>query len=388
MQTLEPFEKSMYVTEPLLPDISDVVKTISEIWDSKQLTNTGNMARLLEGELVKFLKTDYISLFSNGTVALQIACKILRLSGEVITTPFTFAATPHSLSWNGITPVFCDIDKETFNINPDCIEPLITPRTTAILPVHVFGNPCETEKIKRIADQYGLKVLYDSAHAFGVEAYGKPISSFGDISMFSFHATKIFHTIEGGALTFNNPHYKERADQLKNFGLKAESNIMEPGTNGKLNEVQAGIGMLVIKLIQNEISRRKEITYLYRSILNDVQGIKTSTDMEGVTHNYPYFIIYIDKENFGLSRDELDEKLKKYNIFGRKYFYPLCSDFTCYRDLPSSSANNLSVAKKVASSVLALPLHGRLTDNDVIKICEIIKYIQNSTHPQPLSLFK
>ena len=221
---------------------------ISQIWDSKQLTNTGNMARLLESELVKFLKTDYVSLFSNGTVALQIACRVLRLSGEVITTPFTFAATPHSLSWNGITPVFCDIEEETFNINPDCIEPLITAKTTAILPVHVFGNPCETERIQKIAAQYGLKVLYDSAHAFGVEVHGKPISSFGDISMFSFHATKIFHTIEGGALTFNNPNYKERADQLKNFGLKAESNIIEPGTNGKLNEVQAGIGLLLINL--------------------------------------------------------------------------------------------------------------------------------------------
>lgn len=368
----EPFPKPLYVTQPLLPDMEEIIGMIAEIWDSRQLSNNGNMAKRLEKELCGFLNANYISLFSNGTVALQIACKVLRLSGEVITTPFTFAATAHSLAWNNIKPVFCDIEENTFNINPEHIESLITQNTSAIMPVHVFGNPCKIHEIQHIANKYGLKVLYDAAHAFGVKIDGKSIASFGDISMFSFHATKIFHTIEGGALTFNDPYLKERADSLRNFGIRGDS-VAEPGTNGKLNELQAAVGILVLKKVEAEIEKRKEITNLYRRLLGDIPGIMVGRDMAGVSYNYPYFVIRVDKNEYGLSRNELFEKLKEYNIVPRKYFYPLCSDFPCYKDLPSASGSNLPVAKRISDTVLALPLHGRIPDSDVEKICRIIK---------------
>lgn len=369
----ERFTKPFYITQPLLPDISQINEMIKAIWESNQLSNNGNMVKQLEKELADYLNADYLSVFSNGTVALQLACRVLRLSGEVITTPFTFAATVHSLAWNNIKPVFCDIEEDTFNINPDLIESLITENTTAIMPVHVFGTPCNVEKIQQIADKHGLKVLYDAAHAFGVKINDKPISSFGDISMFSFHATKIYHTIEGGALTFKDAYSKERADSLRNFGIQDIGNIIEPGTNGKLNEVQAAVGILLLKEIENEIARRKEITNLYRQALENIPGIITSKDIEGVTHNYPYFVIRVDKEEYGLSRDELFEELKKYNVIARKYFYPLCSNFQCYRDIPSASVSRLPTANKIAEMVLALPLHGRMLESDVYRICEIIK---------------
>lgn len=371
----ERFTKPFYITQPLLPDIDQFNEMIKVIWESKQLSNNGNMAIQLEKELSNFLGSDYLSVFSNGTVALQLACKVLRLSGEVITTPFTFAATVHSLAWNNIKPVFCDIEEDTFNINPDLIESLITQDTTAIMPVHVFGTPCNVEKIQRIADKHGLKVLYDAAHAFGVEVNGKPISSFGDISMFSFHATKIYHTIEGGALTFKDSHAKERADSLKNFGIQGIDNITEPGTNGKLNEVQAAVGILLLKAVEDEIAGRKEITNLYRKLLENIPGIILSKEIEGVKYNYPYFVIRVEKNKYGLSRDELYEELKKYNVISRKYFYPLCSNFQCYKDLPSASESRLPVANKIADMVLALPLHGRMLASDVENICSIIQSI-------------
>ena len=369
----EPFTDPLYITQPLLPELEEVDKMLETVWKSNQLTNNGNMVMLLEKELAGYLNADYLSVFSNGTVALQLACKLLRLSGEVITTPFTFAATVHSLAWNSIKPVFCDIEEDTFNINPDLIEPLITQNTTAILPVHVFGNPCKVEKIQQIADRNGLRVLYDAAHAFGVKINGKPISSFGDISMFSFHATKVYHTIEGGALTFKDPYLKERADSLRNFGIRNNDSLMEPGTNGKLNEVQAAIGLLVLRKVEEEISNRRKITNLYRSLLDNTPGITFNNDIEGVTHNYPYFVIRIDKDNYGLSRDELYEKLKEYNIVSKKYFYPLCSDFQCYKDIPSAAESRLGVACKIAETVLSLPLHGRLQNSDVERVCNIIK---------------
>jgi len=370
---VEPFSEPVHITRPLLPDIEELKVMLESIWSSNQLSNNGKMVKQLELELAAYLGSEQISVFSNGTVALQIACKVLRLEGEVITTPFTFAATVHSLAWNNIKPVFCDIEEDTFNINPDCIEALITQDTTAILPVHVFGNPCNVKKIQKIADKYNLKVLYDAAHAFGVKVNGKPIAAFGDMSMFSFHATKIYHTIEGGALTFNNPYLKERADSLRNFGLRGTENVMEPGTNGKLNEVQAAVGILLLKKVNAEIDCRKKITELYRNSLKDVPGITLSQDMEGVTHNYPYFVIRIDKDKYGLTRDMLYEKLQQYNIISRKYFYPLCSNFQCYRDIPSAAESRLPVANRVADSVLSLPLHGRLAEDDVARICEIIK---------------
>lgn len=376
MEILEPFAEPVYVTQPLLPDIKDMDEMIGRIWESKVLSNNGNMVKQLESELATYLDASYLSLFSNGTVALQLACRLLRLSGEVITTPFTFAATVHALAWNNIKPVFCDIEEDSFNLNPELVEALITPKTTAILPVHVFGRPCRVYDIQAVADKYGLKVLYDAAHAFGVKMDGKSIASFGDVSMFSLHATKIFHTIEGGALTFHSPHMKERADSLRNFGNRPNENVAEPGTNGKLNEVQAAVGILVLKKVEAEIARRREVTVLYRQLLEGVPGIKVSGDVEGVSHNYPYFVIRVDKSGYGLSRDELFEKLKKYNIFARKYFYPLCSNFQCYGGLPSAARSRLPVANKIAETVLALPLHGRMTDNDVMKVCGIIQGIR------------
>lgn len=371
----EPFKEPILITRPLLPDIGEMTQMLEAIWKSNQLSNNGKMVKQLERELCSYLGSNRLSVFSNGTAALQVACKTLRLSGEVITTPFTFAATIHALAWNNIKPVFCDIEEDTFNINPDKIEELITQDTTAILPVHVFGNPCKVEKIQHIADKYGLKVLYDAAHAFGVDIDGKPIASFGDISMFSFHATKIFHTIEGGALTFKDPYLKERADSLRNFGIRDNDNVMEPGTNGKLNEVQAAVGILLLTKVQAEIEKRKERTQQYRQLLEGVRGIKVNKDMEGVKHNYPYFVIRIDETEFGMSRDDVYRKLKEYNVIARRYFYPLCSNFQCYRDIPSAAEERLPIANKAADTVLALPLHGRLEPDYVEKICDIIKEI-------------
>lgn len=375
MSMTDPFQKPVYITQPLLPDLTEYMSLLESVWESRQLTNNGIMAKRLEAELASFLRVEHLSLFSNGTTALQLACRVLRLHGEVITTPFTFAATTHALYWNNLKPVFCDIEENTYTINPDKIEELITPETTAILPVHVYGNPCRVDKIREIADKHGLKVIYDAAHAFGVEVNGIPVGSFGDISMFSLHATKIYHTIEGGALAFNNPWLKKRADELRNFGIITEEEIMEPGMNGKLNEIQAAMGVLLLKLVQQEIENRREKTCLYRKLLQGIPGLGISSDMDGVRHNYPYFIIRINKNECGVDRDELQIKLKEYNIFSRKYFYPLCSDFNCYRDLPSANSLNLPTAVKMAEQVLALPLYGRLGNEDIEKICCILRHI-------------
>ncbi|HHV64069.1 MAG TPA: DegT/DnrJ/EryC1/StrS family aminotransferase [Peptococcaceae bacterium] len=375
MAASEAFATPLYVTQPVLPDLEETYKTIEAIWQNKQLSNNGPMVKQLEKELADFLGVKYLSVLCNGTTSLQIACKALKLTGEVITTPFTFSATIHSLAWNNLKPVFCDIEEDTFNINPDLIEPLITQETTAILPVHVFGNPCKVEKIQQIADKYGLKVLYDAAHAFGVKLREKPIGTFGDISMFSFHATKVYHTIEGGALTCHQADLKERIDSLRNYCQKDDI-FPEPGTNAKLNEVQAGIGLLVLKKVEEEIQKRKKLTNLYRQLLSDIPGITLNRDIPGVTHNYPYFVIKVEPDEFGLNRDQLFLKLQEYNIFPRKYFFPLCSNFECYRNLPSASKSNLPVANKVADRVLALPLHGNLNTSDIVKICEIIKKIR------------
>lgn len=375
MDNFEPFEKPVFVTQPLLPGLKDINTMIETIWESNMLSNNGKMVKQLESQLAGYLNVNYLSLFSSGTVALQLACRLLRLSGEVITTPFTFAATVHSLAWNNLKPVFCDVNEDDFNINPNLIEPLITHETSAIMPVHVFGKPCNVFQIQRIADKYGLKVIYDAAHAFGVKLYGKSIGSFGDISMFSLHATKIFHTIEGGALTFNNSYLKERADSLRNFGIKSSECVTEPGTNGKLNEVQAAVGILLLQKVDEEIKRRKELTYLYRQLLAEIPGIIADKDIKGVTHNYPYFVIRVDKSDYGLTRDELCDKLNKYNVFPRKYFYPLCSNFQCYWDIPSAAESRLPTANYIADTVLSLPLYGRLSEDDVVKICSIIKGI-------------
>lgn len=373
MKSIHPFSEPLYYTQPLLPDLKEYTRLLEEVWDSRRLTNNGPMAKKLETELSSLLKAEYLSLFSNGTTALQIALRVLRLHGEVITTPFTFAATTHALHMSNLTPVFCDIEEETFTIDPDRIEELISPETTAILPVHVFGNPCKVDKLRMIAEKHGLKLVYDAAHAFGVEINGRPISSYGDISMLSLHATKIYHTIEGGALTFADPGMKKRADELRNFGIVNEELITEPGINGKLNEVQAAMGLLVLKMVKQEVDKRKQLTMLYREMLKDIPGITVSKDQDGVAHNYPYFVIRVDPEVFGADRNELKCRLMEYNVIARKYFYPLCSNMQCYRRLPSASPRNLPVAAKVSEQVLSLPLFGDLGNEAVEKICDIIR---------------
>lgn len=369
---LRPFEKPIYITRPILPDLENLSIKFKEIWDSQWLTNIGQQHQLLEEELRKILKVPYLSLFNNGTIALIVAVQSLRLFGEVITTPFTFPATPHVLTWNNIRPVFCDIDPMTMNIDANKIESMITPQTTGILAVHVFGTPCDVVKIQEVADRYGLKVVYDAAHAFGTEIHGKGIGMFGDISMFSFHATKLFHSAEGGALTMNNKHLKARIDLLKNFGIKNEEEVVMPGINGKMTEIQAAIGLLVLKYVEQEIEKRKILLVTYRACLKDISGISFLPDVPGVTNNYQYFVIRIDEQTFGISRDKVYKKFKAYNVFTRKYFYPLCSDYTCYKLLPSSAPSNLPVARKIVREALSLPFYGGLSVNDVERICEIL----------------
>jgi len=372
--TLLPFEEPVYVTRPLLPSLDKYISSLEPVWKSHRLTNNGPLHKLLENEVMLRLKVPYASLFNNGTIALIVACQSLRLSGEVITTPFTFAATPHVLTWNNIKPIFCDIDSVTFNIDTKRIESLITPQTSAILAVHVFGSPCNVHAIQEIADRYGLKVVYDAAHAFGVEIDGCGIGTFGDISMFSFHATKLFHTAEGGALSFNDPNLKSRIDLLKNFGIKNENEVMMPGINGKMNEIQAALGIEIIKLIDCEIEKRKIVYQQYVDILGRIPGISCLTqDTIKVKSGYQYFVIRICKEQFGRSRDDVYSELRAYNVFARKYFHPLCSDYPCYKQLPSASPEYLPVARNVTSEVLSLPFYGDLEICDVVKICNIIK---------------
>lgn len=372
-ERIEPFEKPVFVTRPLLPDLGKLYRKLEEIWEAKWLTNNGPQHCRLEKELIEVLKVPSLSLFNNGTIALITACQSLRLSGEVITTPFTFAATPHVLSWNNIRPVFCDIDPVTMNIDATKIESLITRETTGILAVHVFGTPSDVKMIQDVADRYGLRVVYDAAHAFGVEMDGKGIGTFGDISMFSFHATKLFHTAEGGALTFNDPNLKPRIDLLKNFGIKNEEEVVMPGINGKMNEMQAALGLVVLESVNDEWKKRAALIDAYKTALAGIDGIVYLQDIPGVRSSNQYFVIRIQEKRFGCSRDAVYEQFKKYNVFTRKYFYPLCSDYTCYRQLPSSAPEALPVAHDVVKEVLSLPLYGDLAIDDVQRICTILK---------------
>jgi dTDP-4-amino-4,6-dideoxygalactose transaminase len=369
---MKPFKNPIYITRPLLADLQEVDKSLEEIWDSQWLTNGGPKHNQLEEKLKDYLKVPHLSLFNNGTIALITAVQSLRLSGEVITTPFTFPATTHVLSWNNINPIFCDIDSDSLTIDANKIEKMISPKTTGILGVHVYGMPCNVTKIKEIADKYGLRVIYDAAHAFGTEIDGKGIGTFGDVSMFSFHATKLFHTVEGGALTCNDPHLKPRIDLLKNFGILNEEEVIMPGINGKMNEVQASIGLINLQLIEEERQRRDAIIKIYKKHLSDIPGIKIFEIPENIRKSYQYFLIRVTDE-FGMSRDQLHMELKKYNVITRKYFYPLCSDYSCYHHLPSASHENLPVASKIVKEVLCLPLYGRLPLEDAEKICQIIK---------------
>lgn len=367
------FEQPIYVTRPLLPDITDVTERMKKVWDSKQLTNFGAQHDELSRQLKDYLEVEHISMFSNGTLALLLGLKALKLTGEVITTPFTFPATVQALDWNNLTPVFCDIDPVTFNIAADKIEALITEKTSAILGVHVFGNPCNVEKIQAIADKHNLKVIYDGAHAFGSKINGVPISSFGDMTMFSFHATKLFNTIEGGALTYNDPALGRQLDLLRNFGLANGEEVVLSGLNAKLNEVQAGVGIEVLQVIESERRKRHAIKKAYEENLSDIDGIRVLTRLEDESSSYQYFVIEIDEEVFGQSRDAVHQELQKYKVFARKYFYPLCSDFEWYSELPSARPENLPNAKQAVQQVLAMPYYGELPVESVETICEIIR---------------
>ncbi|MDH6355290.1 dTDP-4-amino-4,6-dideoxygalactose transaminase [Dysgonomonas sp. PH5-45] len=365
--------KKINVTQPCLPPLEEFIPYLEKIWDSKWLTNNGPLHQQLEKELADYLGVKYISLFSNGTLALISALQALNIQGEVITTPFSFVATSHSLWWNKITPVFVDIEPEYLNLDPNKIEAAITPRTTAIMPVHVYGNPCQVDKIQKIADKHNLKVIYDAAHAFGVEKNGISILNYGDLSILSFHATKVYSTIEGGAIVCHSDEMKHHLDNLKNFGFRGETVVEEPGINAKMNEVQAAYGLLQLKYVDGFIERRKEITEQYRALLNDIPGIRFLNDMADVKHGYSYLPILVDEAKYGMSRDNLYEKLKEHNIFSRRYFYPLISDFEPYRELSSAKAENLPIATQIASKVICLPIYKDLGLDEVSKIVELIK---------------
>ena len=371
---IKPFEEPVYVTRPVLPPKDKFFSRINDIWNAQWLTNMGEQHRELEEKLLDVLKVPYISLFNNGMNALLAAIRSLGiLDGEIITTPFTFAATPHSISWNGITPVFCDIDPMRMTLDPKCIEPLITEKTRAILPVHVFGIPCDVYGIGKTAEDHGLKVIYDGAHVFGTEIEGVGIGIFGDITMFSFHATKLFNTAEGGALACKDQSIKKRIYELKNFGIISEDEVSGVGLNGKMNEIQAAMGLCVLEEIEHERKERERIKKIYAEELDGIDGISFLPDISGVKSSLQYFVIRIDEKIFGKSRDYVYEVLKKYNVFTRKYFYPLCSNFPCYSNLSSASPVKLPIANKVVNETLSMPFYGALNNDDIRKICRIIK---------------
>ena len=365
-------KETITVTSPLLPNLEEFNVMLKEIWDSKWITNNGSFHQQLEKELAKYLGVPYISLFTNGTLPLLTALQALRITGEVITTPYSFVATTHSIWWNGCKPVFVDIDPATGNIDPAKIEAAITPKTTAIMPVHCYGKPCDTVAIQKIADKYGLKVVYDAAHAFGVKVNGESILNAGDMSTLSFHATKVYNTLEGGALVVHDEVTKKRIDYLKNFGFAGEIEVVAPGINSKVDEVRAAYGLLNLKQVDSAIEARHQVAIKYREALRPIEGITFMDDIPGVTHNYSYFPVFVDAEKYGMTRDELYSKMKSDGVLGRRYFYPLISEFSTYRGLPSSAKENLPNAHCMADSVICLPMHHLLTDKDIERVIETI----------------
>jgi len=364
--------KNIYVTSPRLPDLSEFTQMLEKMWESKQLTNNGTFHREFETKLADYLEVPYCSLFCNGTLALMIGLKALRISGEVITTPFTFVATTHALHWNNIKPVFCDIEPDTFNLDPAKIEALITDRTTAIMPVHVFGNPCQVEEIQAIADTYGFKVIYDAAHAFGVRIEGVPLAEFGDLSVLSFHATKVFNTVEGGAVVHKKPKLKKQVDFFKNFGFANETTIIGTGINAKQNELLSAFGLLQLESFEQEVADRRKIAIRYRENLEGVNGVRCLQDIAGVQHNYSYLPVLIDLKGKESTRDDLYHHLREHGIFSRRYFYPLISRIPAYCNLPSADASKLPVAERVAEQILCLPIYGDLSLSIVDDICMMI----------------
>ena len=391
------------VTSPLLPNLDEFHEELKKIWDCKWITNNGSYHKKLEAALAEYLGVPYVSLFTNGTLPLLTALQALRITGEVITTPYSFVATTHSIWWNGCKPVFVDIDPATGNIDPDKIEAAITPKTTAIMPVHVYGKPCDVRRIKEIADTYGLKVIYDAAHAFALEipkheadykrAFDetrnalepcKPVKreelkvetesilNWGDMSTLSFHATKVYNTIEGGAMIMHDLATKKRIDDLKNFGIHDEVTVVGPGINSKMDEMRSAYGLLNLRQVDAAIAARQQVAIKYREALRDVEGITFFDDMPGVRHNYSYFPIFIDEKAFGMSRDALYAKMRAANVLGRRYFYPLISEFSTYRGLESANPANLPNAHKMADSVLCLPMHHALSEEDIQRTIDLI----------------
>ena len=365
-------DDTITVTSPLLPDLDEFHALLKEVWDSKWVTNNGSFHKRLEEALCAYLKVPYISLFTNGTLPLLTALQALRITGEVITTPYSFVATTHAIWWNGCKPVFVDIDPANCGMDPDKIEAAITPRTTAIMPVHCYGKPCDIERIQAIAERYGLKVIYDAAHAFGVEVNGKSILEAGDLSTLSFHATKVYNTVEGGAMVMHDAETKKRIDYLKNFGFAGETTVIGPGINSKMDEVRAAYGLLNLKQVDEAIEKRHQVAIRYREALRSVKGIRFFDDMPGVRHNYSYFPVFVDAEEYGLTRDELYFNMKEQGVYGRRYFYPLISTFSTYKGLPSAAADNLPVATRIANEVICLPMHHGLSGEDLDRILELI----------------
>lgn len=360
------------VTSPLLPNLNEFQRMLKNIWDKKWITNNGAYHQQLEKALAEYLKVPFVSLFTNGTLPLITALQALRITGEVITTPYSFVATTHALWWNGIKPVFVDIDPQNGNLDPNKIEAAITPKTTAIMPVHVYGTPCDTKAIQDIADKYGLKVIYDAAHAFGVEVNGKSILNAGDMSTLSFHATKVYNTVEGGAMIMHDEKTKQRIDYLKNFGFANEVTVVAPGINSKMDEIRCAYGLLNLKQVDIAIEARHQVAINYRKALKDVKGIRLWHDVPGVKHNYSYFPIFVDAEKYGMTRDELYFKMRNNNVYGRRYFYPLISSFSTYRGLPSAIKENLPISTKMADEVICLPIHHALHDKEIRQVIECI----------------
>ncbi len=365
-------DQKLYVTRPFVPPLEEFLPYLTEIWNTRILTNNGPFHQKLEDALKDMLGINHISLFANGTLALVSALQCLRVTGEVITTPYSFVASSHSLLWNGLKPVFVDVDPDTFNLDPTQIEAAITPSTSAIMPVHCYGTPCAVDAIQQIADNYGLKVIYDAAHSFGVEDQGGSILRYGDLSVLSFHATKVYNTFEGGAIVCQDARTKQRIDYLKNFGFADETIVVAPGINGKMNEIQAAFGLLQLRYVHKAIEERKLIDTYYRSALSNIKGISLGKLVPGIRHNYSYFPIFVNSD-YPITRDELYIKFRKNNIYARRYFFPLISDFPMYRGLRSAAKARLPVARQIADQVLCLPIYPAMQTSDADRIIEIIQ---------------
>jgi dTDP-4-amino-4,6-dideoxygalactose transaminase len=369
-------DRPIYVTRPFLPPLEEFLPYLERIWDKKWLTNNGEFHRQFEAELAEFLGVRYLSLFANGTLALITALQALRISGEVITTPYSFVATTHALWWNNIQPVFADIEPEFFTLDPEKVEAAISPRTSAILAVHVYGYPARIEELQELADIYGLKIIYDAAHAFGVKKDGISVLNFGDLSILSFHATKVFHTFEGGAIVCHDEKMKKRIDFLKNFGFANEVTVVQPGINAKMNEVQAAMGLLQLKYFDRVVAARKKVAEFYREHLKDIPGITFPEDIPGVQHNYSYFPVFIHSAEYGRTREEVYQLFRDHHIMVRRYFYPLISNLPIYHALPSASKENLPVANRISEEVLCLPIYDDLEEQQLEKIVDILRTSQ------------